>query len=1214
MRIGGVVAVGVLGASLSIQPARAQEGGGKLVHLKGKVDAYSVKADTWTKANEGRLLIPKDAVRTGADGWAALLLMDETLVHVNRKSLLTLVDVESTAGWLKKRLLPAALTRRRSLYRLESGEVWLRNKNPDASIELRTPTVSAAVRGTELDVVVADDLTVTLTVLEGRVSVWTDRESMDVVAGEELTARPGSPLTKRILLTPSDAVQSIVPVPPLMDHTDLPLVSSDRELLDQELARLEAEVAARPTDEARVRLAEVYRDRGSSRQAIDLFQQVLGGDPRNSRALTGLGWARLDRGMPEAALAAFTTTSEPEPINFVGRSVAYRELGEAERAAQALEDGATRFPEAAIVKVEQANLLLRSGRVVEAKASLSGLTSDESLAWSFLGLANLILGDKESALEATQQGVEATPGSPTAWILRSYAHQAAFNLDAAQEATENALSLDPDHVMALTQLAKLRFGMGYQDEAWKLAQRAKSLAPGDAEVQNLLGFLELARPDIDRAMESFQQAARLDPGLGEPHLGLALALMRRGRVEEALEEMTTAVLLEPRRALFLSYWGKMLFQIRRFSRALDIFQMAEILDPQDPTPLLYRAIILRDLNRFSESISAMNAAIERNDNRAVYRSRFLLDSDLAVKNVVLSILYDQLGLDAWAFRKATASVKYDYMNSAGHLFLGGALQGIEGRNRAADSELLLGRLLQPANLNTFNQFNEYTSFFDRPNLSGTASLTAGSHGTYIGWLPVFGGLPSANLAFSGYVHYQKTDGWRETNHVKALTMEGAVKWEPFRRHNILVQALKQNGEGGEFTRPHYDYYKPPVDPSEHNEGHTDKLNLGYHFQPSPRTDLLFVFTRTELDGDLVFRNEQPLNFFFGPLEGWVQENHFTFSWGTPKNQIQGQFQYRRGNHQLIAGTVHYWGRFRLDGDVESIWVGSSGLRLPIDSYRIEEDLPDRFHSVYVQDTWHVAPSLDLEAALYYDDIEYNDFFQGTVWTRAEVDPRLGMIWRPTDGDTIRVAAFRYVLPHWSARIDPSDVAGITIFRNSWEGSVTSEADLAWEHEWSSGLLLADVFYLDREFELLEAGFFEPELVTAQARMRGAEVAFNQLFSPGIGLAARYRYFDVEDEQFPVADRDDHWASIGLNFVHPSGFSAGVEETYRFADLVNEDRNDEPIWLTDLQARYEFPGRRGSLSFVAQNVFDRKFNWVIDEFVFIGRIPSRQLFVTFSYNF
>jgi hypothetical protein len=36
--------------------------------------------------------------------------------------------------------------------------------------------------------------------------------------------------------------------------------------------------------------------------------------------------------------------------------------------------------------------------------------------------------------------------------------------------------------------------------------------------------------------------------------------------------------------------------------------------------------------------------------------------------------------------------------------------------------------------------------------------------------------------------------------------------------------------------------------------------------------------------------------------------------------------------------------------------------------------------------------------------------------------------------------------------------------------------------------------------------------------------------------------------------------------------------------------------------------------VAQNVFDQKFNWVIDQFVLIGRIPARQLFVTFSYNF
>jgi outer membrane receptor protein involved in Fe transport len=290
------------------------------------------------------------------------------------------------------------------------------------------------------------------------------------------------------------------------------------------------------------------------------------------------------------------------------------------------------------------------------------------------------------------------------------------------------------------------------------------------------------------------------------------------------------------------------------------------------------------------------------------------------------------------------------------------------------------------------------------------------------------------------------------------------------------------------------------------------------------------------------------------------------------------------------------------------------LSFLFDSFEIDEDLPDRFHSFYVQDTWRLSPTLTMEAALHYDDIEYNDFFQATVWNRAEIDPRLGLIWKPVSTDTFRLAAFRYVLPHWSARLDPTDVAGVTIFRNSQEGTLTSEVDLIWEHEWSRGFLLANLFYLEREHTFLETAYFRNGTITNRANMRGVEAIYNQLFSPGLGLALNYRYLDVEDENFPRADRKDHLARARLNFVHPSGFRTGIDQTYRFADLVNEERPDEPIWLTDVSVGYELPGKRGSLDFVALNLFNRRFNWVVDQWVYRGRIPARRIMVWASINF
>ena len=69
--------------------------------------------------------------------------------------------------------------------------------------------------------------------------------------------------------------------------------------------------------------------------------------------------------------------------------------------------------------------------------------------------------------------------------------------------------------------------------------------------------------------------------------------------------------------------------LAEIDQALDALDAARELDPRDPTPLLYQGIILRDLNRPTEAVRSFHRAIVLNDNRAVYRSRFLLDGDLA---------------------------------------------------------------------------------------------------------------------------------------------------------------------------------------------------------------------------------------------------------------------------------------------------------------------------------------------------------------------------------------------------------------------------------------------------------------------------------------------------------------------------------------------------------------------------------------------------------
>jgi tetratricopeptide (TPR) repeat protein len=1048
------------------------------------VEIQRAGSDRWERAATGQILRQGDAIRTGRDGAAALLMADETLLRLNADTHLVMAQVAAGAGWLKlRKIVPAALHSVRSTYRMLRGEIWFRNKNRDASLEIVTPAATMGVRGTEADVRLGADRVVVLTVLEGVVRAWNEAGAVDVGAREQAVARAGEAPRKQLLAAPEDAVQWTLGLPAFLSGRESPLAAAARGELARGMGRLEA---------------------GEVAEAERLFLDL--------------------------------TTRQPE------------------------------VPEA----------------------------------WSLLAVVHLMRGQKAQAVEEAARATELAPGSPDVWVVKGYVQQAAFDLDGAMAATRKALALDGRNVLALTNLARLLFGADRMDEAWEAIETAALAAPDDADVQTVRGFILLAYRNTEAARAAFQRAVELGPSLGEPHMGLGLVSMRQGDSATALEEISTAVLLEPRRSLFLSYWAKMLYQLERFEQARDLLKMAMALDPQDPTPWLYQAIILRDLNRPSEAVESMNRAVALNDNRAVYRSRFLLDRDLATKNVDLSILYSQLGLSAWARNRALASVKEDYTNFAGHLFLAGSLFSLEGRGQAGGNENQLAQLLQPANVNAFNTFNEYTTFFERPSLNGVLTGTLGSQDTMSGDVTVYGAIPQVNMAFAGTASYMDTDGWRRDQFYRFSDVIGKIKWDPSPKDGIMLLAshpnMKQGNIGYEVDRPE--------DPFIWSRDRFTQIQAGYHRHLGPNSDLLFLYTHVRDKGSLQSHHLFDQAPFTAELLGMSD-------YRVPRDQAQLQYMFRLGEHQLILGTVQNWGETGVESDLRG-YLRLFGFRFPVLRVHEGRDLNTRFQSYYVEDIWKATPWLTVEAALYYDRMNRANASSGMEWLVDEVNPRLGVIITPTPSDTFRLAAFRYLLSH-AYRFDPSDVAGVTIFRNALEGSVGEEADLTWEHQWSSGFFSANLFYLERKVDERVAADAGTVIETTRGRVRGFEATLNQILWKGLGLNATYRFMDVDDENALFNNRKDHQVTVGLNYVHPCGLFGGMAQTYRHEDL-KVHRADEDIWLTDARIGYIFPGRRGSVDFTVANIFDERFNWIRDLFVFRGRAPARQFLGTVTINF
>ena len=1103
----------------------AQEGPvGRIVKVKGKVEVINEKRNVREPAAAGKMLYQNDKVLAGENGRAAILLEDETLIQLNKGACLILENVVPKAGWnvIRKAAASADKTRQ-SVYRIVEGEVWFRNKNREAKFLINSPAITSGVRGTDLTMKVEKDDSVTLSVLEGSVTAYNDLGSVNVNAGEQATARPGQAPQKRILLSPVDAVQWTIIIPPLVD---------------------------------------------------------------------------------------------PNTIKDINILRAYN--------------------------------LLMDGEIRDAHTLLIEITKRQpssSIAWSILGLSSLALGEKQQAMESAQKGVaqigvEPASQSVTAYIVQSYIFQAMFDLDKAIFTTEKALTLDKNNVFALTNLAKLQFANNYIDDAWETIKKAEGFAPYDAEIQNLMGFLLIARQEAKESISVFKKAIQLDPGIGEPHMGLGIVYMRMGDIATALEEITTAVLLEPQRAIFLSYWAKMLYQISRFNQALDILKFAHKLDPNDPTPELYKAVIFRDLNRPTEAIASMNSAIDLNDNRAIYRSRFLLDQDLAVKNVDLSILYSQLSLSAWARNKAMASIKQDYTNSSAHLFYAGSVRDDGDRSWIYSSEMLLARMLMPANLNSFNSFNEYTPFFEKPAVNGTITGTTGSFKSNAGDLITYGGVPGANIAFGGGTSYSDTDGWRGTNDERQTSFAGIVKWDATPKDKFMFVASQLDAKQGDKVYPRYNY-DSTADPFSYQKNRVTRFEFGYNRQISPNSNILLHLSSLKSNGSNygnIFSKPTAVVYPpFLPVVFGYNRGDVNTDYEMPYHQAQLQYMLKSGNHQFIAGTTQYWG----DNQIDLLpWLNGvptynfAGSNMAWRNTNIQY-----LQNYYAQDTWKINKKLTLEFALYYDRMKdggggYNyQYLPNTILApgfgtlvvntiptyqtelkSSEWSPRAGFIFTPTKVDTFRFAAFRYMLPFLSSRLDPANIAGIPVYRNGSWGALTDETDLVWEREWSTGFLSANVFYLEKQYNYLVTQGASESTIRQTGYMRGFEAALNQLISKGLGLNLGYRFRNVDDESLSQADREEHQASAGLKYLHQSGFSCGINQIYRHDYLKTKGMSNENIWLTDVGLGYELPGKRGILRLDIKNLFNNHFNWTTDYYTLTGRNPEREIIGSVSINF
>ena len=1135
---------------------------------EGAVELRKASTSAWAKASERDKIEPLDAIRTRKNSRAGVLFLDGLLVRLNERT--TMEFDPSATGKINERPV-----------RLGVGTAYFFSREPKKFPRINTPTVSASVRGTEFVVNVTENQSI-VSVLEGIVDCRNDFGSVELRSGEEAIAIKGQAPVKRIMVKPDDAVEWALYYPAILSLSDFP------DFISQGSA----------DEQAGVSLLKKRDYQGAASR------------------FAGNSWRSA-----------------------MGRSLVAYQDGELERAFKHIEDFQGAKPAGMLLYLASLNAsvgqVLEADEILEqARQSIEVSTPEyqkQLLAsyYSLKSLIKLVQNDKLEALRLSDEAVSQSRTSVASALTRSYVKQAFFDLEESKSSLHRAVELEPDSALAKARLAEMHLGFGDVEQSIKVAKEALELSPGEVYPLTVLGFTYLSRYETDDAIRKFEQVLSKDTTSGLAHLGYGLALIRRGDLELGRVEIEKAVHLEPNVSVYRSYLGKVFYEQEREEVAGKEFERAKELDKFDPTPYLYGAFLKLSTYEPVAALNDLETSIRLNNNRAVYRSSFLLDQDNSVRTASLARTFNALGFAKAAQIEAIKSVSRDYTNYSAHSFLAESAGDDLSLAQSSISENIIAALLSPVNFNFIlpnpssqASLNEYTSLFDRPQIR---SLIQGAGRT--GDRSMLGEVITAgstgDLAYSLRYNAEYSDGFRQSN--------DDARFQLF----STTQAYQITSDDKVFTkiglvtskRGSTDYRFDPFenDPDRGVSAESINAEAGYHHNFQPGSDLLAYFSfsdnRVNVADKMVARN---------PLIDFNLTDEFP---PLPFNMItdlslKNRFQGYRGNLQHILKSQYVTtviGAEALKANVkqsENTPITSDEFDLFANNgFLTKGEHDEDAASAYAYATLHATKWLDFTLGADYTHLKLGDGtffppFTNEESNKDKLSPKVGAVVYVTPETTFRTAYFESIGVSGVAdleSIQPTIVGGFTQVFDQLPGSSYSSYAFGLDHKWPGSTYIGtefvhrnvktllpqttDLFLLD-----VATGDIQRTTELESLNIYSGENAINsyiyQVLSDTLTATLEHSILKVEDRFFET-ELVSNKVRLALNYFHPSGWFGFSTATWRHQDRDNfinaqdasfNKNTDTDFLILGVGTGYQLPHRRGSIVFAIQNLLDEKYRW------------------------
>lgn len=829
--------------------------------------------------------------------------------------------------------------------------------------------------------------------------------------------------------------------------------------------------------------------------------------------------------------------------------------------------------------LEQAGTYLDVGRVDKANVILDRLLAEDPTngdALAYKTVVELARNRKAAAKTLSEKALAADPQSVTVKMAVAYVLQADFEIEKARDTLIAAAVDDPGNAPLHARISELWLASGHLDKASAAAGKAAALSADQSRPHTIMGFAHLSRSDIDAAVVAFERGASLDPADPLPRLGLGIAWIRSGDLKAGRGQIEIAASLDPGNSLVRSYLGKAFYEERQTRLAGRQYEVAKELDPNDPTPYFYDALLKQSENRPVEALHQLLQSIALNDNRAVYRSRLLLDEDLAARSAGLGEIYADLGFQQLAMVQGWKSINTDPSNYSAHRLLSNVYAARPRNEIGRVSEMLQSMLLQPLNTAPIQprlaetdllitdglgpaspSLNEYNALFLRNQFRLQASGIAGSNDTF-GDEISHSGLWNRFSYSLGQLHYE-TDGFRSNNELNEDLYTAFAQVTPTPWISVQGEYRRQEVEHGDLA---FNFDLETFDDTLEKEKASDTMRLGLHLQPSPASNLIasVIHQNTTNKEESIFIGLFPYELTLDTT-GYLSEI---------------QYLYKHGYWNLTLGAGHY--------NVEST----------IRSTFSEEAEFDTTHdNGYAYLNFSYPKAFDWTLG-----VSANALDDSPIGDTDKVNPKFGLTADLIPGTTLRLAGFTVLTRDLvnDQTIEPTQIAGFNQFYDDFNGTESAQVGVALDQMFTANVH-GGVEYFRRMLEVPTIG------LTGTITEDWEEDAYRAYLyltpSREIAISAEYQFEvfdrDVKDEFgiTPIGMKT-HLLPVAFKYYHPSGFFGNCGATY--VNQVVEpagggDDLEDDFTLVDVGVGYRLPNRRGVFSIGVKNLFDREFDYM-----------------------